>query len=79
MLQFKVSTPQEPPILQLRSFAGINTSVTPTQIGENQSPDMLNFNIDERGALNKRTGYERIFKNPIENAPITGLFEFKKD
>ena len=63
--------------MQLKSFAGINTSVTPTQINDNQSPDMLNFNVDERGALNKRTGYKKIFDTPIDNASITGLFEFR--
>jgi hypothetical protein len=72
------STIPQPPLLRVEPFKGINLSVTPTQIDQNQSPDMLNMNIDERGALNKRTGYERVFETSLGTGKINGIFEFRK-
>lgn len=65
-----------PPLLRIEPFKGMNLSVTPTQIDQSQSPDMLNMNIDERGALNKRTGYERVYAQSLGDGPITGLFHY---
>lgn len=67
----------QPPLLRVEPFKGMNTSVTPTQIDQSQSPDMLNINIDERGALNKRTGYKRII-NSVGTGSINGMFLYKK-
>lgn len=67
-----------PPLLRIEPFKGMNLSVTPTQIDESQSPEMLNFNVDERGALNKRTGYERIFQTSLGPGAINGMYEFRK-
>lgn len=69
---------QEPPLFRFEPFRGINLSVTPTQIDPNQSPDMLNMNIDERGALNKRTGFERVFPTSLGLGQINGLYEYRK-
>ncbi len=69
---------KDPPILHLDPFKGMNTGITPTQISDNQSPDMLNMTLDIRGSLNKRTGYERVFKNALGAGNINGLFEFCK-
>lgn len=71
------STPT-PPLLNIEPFKGINLSVTPTQIDQSQSPEMLNVHIDERGALNKRTGYERVFPNSLGIGAVNGLFEYLK-
>ncbi len=68
----------DPPLLRVEPFKGMNTSVTPTQIDQSQSPDMLNMNIDERGSLNKRTGYERVFFKSLGEGPITGMYPFVK-
>jgi hypothetical protein len=70
--------PADPPLLRVEPFKGINLSVTPTQIDQNQSPDMLNMNIDERGALNKRTGYERVFETSLGAGKVNGIFEFRQ-
>lgn len=67
-----------PPLLRIDQFKGINLSVTPTQIDQSQSPDMLNMNIDERGALNKRTGYERVYVKSLGPGKMNGLFRFQK-
>lgn len=70
--------PQDPPLLRIEPFRGLNLSVTPTQIDQSQSPDMLNMHIDERGVLNKRTGYERVFPTSLGAGPINGLYEYQK-
>lgn len=67
--------PADPPLLRLEPFKGINLSVTPTQIDPHQASDMLNFNIDERGALNKRTGYEKAY---TLDGNINGMFNYRK-
>jgi hypothetical protein len=78
MAQMNLKPVQQPPLLRVEPFKGMNLSVTPTQIDQSQSPDMLNVNIDERGALNKRTGYERIYTNSLGPGAINGLYEYKQ-
>jgi hypothetical protein len=78
MLRFPVAPKAQQPPLRIEPFKGINLSVTPTQIDNSQSPDMLNVHTDERGALTKRTGYERVFPKIIGDGPINGLFSFRK-
>jgi hypothetical protein len=77
MLQFSVSPKAELPPLRIEPFKGVNLAVTATQIDQSQSPDMLNMHIDERGALNKRTGYQRLYDS-LGDGPINGLFMFRK-
>lgn len=72
------SSKQKDEILTLEKFGGINLSSTPSQINQTQSPDMLNMHADERGVLHKRTGYKRLFAQPIAAANVNGLFEFNK-
>ena len=78
MLQFRSSNKSEASLLRIEPFKGMNLSVTPTQIDQSQSPDMLNMNIDERGALNKRTGYERVYAESLGEGKINGLYEYRK-
>jgi hypothetical protein len=78
MIQFNSKQPPEPPLLRIEPFKGINLAVTPTQIDDNQSPDLLNVHTDERGALNKRTGYERVFPTSLGTDAINGAFEYRK-
>ncbi len=70
--------PKEPPLFRINQFKGLNVSTTSTQIEENQSSDMLNMALDERGALNKRTGYDRIFSSPIGTGKINGMYAYRK-
>src|SRR5690606_25197413 len=42
-------------------------------------PDMLNFHIDERGALTKRTGYERVFEIGLGEGKVHGMVEYLKE
>ncbi|ULT55395.1 DUF2460 domain-containing protein [Neobacillus drentensis] len=67
-----------PSLLRLEPFRGIDVSGTSTQIDDHQSPDMLNMNIDERGSLNKRTGYERVYSDTLGPGKINGIYEYKK-
>lgn len=77
MAQFNINMPQPPPLLRIEPFKGINLSVTPTQIEQSQASDMLNMNIDERGALNKRTGYERVYVKSLGEGRINGMFLYR--
>lgn len=61
-----------PPLMQLEPFSGIDLSATPTQLDDHHSPDMLNMNIDERGALNKRTGFARVIPY-LASSSINGM------
>jgi hypothetical protein len=73
---FRTVQPKEPPLLRLEPFRGMNVSGSPTEINESESPDMLNMSLDERGALNKRTGYERVMN--LGTSPIKGMYLYKK-
>ena len=70
--------PAAPPLLRIEPFKGINLSVTPTQIDQHQSADMLNMHIDSRGSLNKRTGYERVFATSLGVGSINGMFLYRR-
>lgn len=70
--------PQKDLMIKLEPFKGMNLSVTGTQISNSHSPDMVNFNIDEHGALNKRTGYERIYNSSLGAGKINGIYEYQK-
>lgn len=71
-------SPPLPPNLRIGPFTGIDLSTNQAQINQNSSPDMLNFSIDERGSLNKRTGYERIFTDSLGTGQINGMYEYRK-
>jgi hypothetical protein len=77
--EFKLpKMPPSPPLLRIEPFKGVNYSVTPTQISQSQSPDMMNMQIDERGALNKRTGYTRVFPTSLGAGAINGMYTYRK-
>ncbi|AYC29643.1 phage tail fiber protein [Paenisporosarcina cavernae] len=76
MAQLVTNIPAPPPLLRVEPFKGINLSVTPTQIDQSQASDMLNMHVDERGALNKRTGYEKKFDVSLGLGAINGIHLF---
>jgi hypothetical protein len=78
MAQLLNNLPPQPPLLRIEPFKGVNYSVTPTQISQSQSPDMMNMQIDERGALNKRTGYTRVFPTSLGPGAINGMYTYRK-
>ncbi|MFE8704135.1 hypothetical protein ACFYKX_26565 [Cytobacillus sp. FJAT-54145] len=78
MAQITANRRQPPPFLRIGPFGGIDLSTDQAQIDQNKSPDMMNFYIDDRGSLNKRTGYERIFPNSLGEGKINGLYEYRK-
>jgi hypothetical protein len=73
---FRTIQTKEPPPLRIEPFRGLNVSGSPTEINQSESPDMVNFNIDERGALSKRTGYERVMN--LGDGLIKGMFLYRK-
>jgi hypothetical protein len=77
-LQGGFSTPSN--VQRIEPFRGMDLSVTPGQLDDHRSPDMLNVHLDERGALLKRTGHERAHPSKLNSwsGPVTGLHEFRK-
>lgn len=78
MAKLKFKIPKIPPLYRLEPFQGINLSETETQISDHESHDMLNMNTDEAGALQKRTGYGRVFSTSLGTGKINGLYQFTK-
>jgi hypothetical protein len=64
-------------LIKIDNFKGINQSADYTQIDIRESPDMLNIELDNRGALNKRKGYKRIFES-LGTGNINGQYVFNK-
>jgi hypothetical protein len=65
-------------IFRIRNFAGINTALNPTQLDDNESPDMLNMELDDFGAIRKRRGYKRLYQNSFGAGQINGMFLYRK-
>jgi hypothetical protein len=64
-------------LIKIDNFKGINQSADYTQIDIRESPDMLNMELDNRGALNKRKGYKRIFES-LGTGNINGQYIYAK-
>jgi hypothetical protein len=71
-----MSAPKALPLLRLDPFKGMD--VSGIQIDNHHSPDALNVNLNEKGALNKRTGYARLFPTSLGVGKINGMYEFVK-
>jgi hypothetical protein len=64
----------------IEQFLGLNTSTTASQIGDTESPDLLNVIVDAVGKPSKRFGYERVYADTLGDGKINGMFYFvKKD
>jgi hypothetical protein len=73
------STSTKPqPLLQLEPFMGMDVGESATQIDNHHSPDMLNMNIDEKGTLNKRTGFARVFPISLGAGKINAMYLYIK-
>lgn len=78
-VQFKIpaQAPQPEPFRLTRIDGGICLKYEQSQIRDNQSPDMLNLNADDRGSLTKRYGQDYINETLGEGA-INGYFDYRK-
>jgi hypothetical protein len=76
MAQMQMNASKPLPLLRLEPFRGMD--VSGTQIDNHHSADMLNMNIDDKGALNKRVGYSRLFPTSLGTGKINGMYEFTK-
>lgn len=74
----KITVPRRPPIVTIKNFRGVNQVGTPTQIGDTESPDMLNIILDKHGRLDKRIGYSRVFPDGIGPGKVNGLYTYRK-
>jgi hypothetical protein len=75
---FRVPPQPKTEIIPIHKFRGINQNVTPTQIHDSESPDMLNRVLDIKEATDTRFGYARIFPTSLGAGQINGMFQFKK-
>lgn len=64
--------------VKITQFSGLNIASTNTQIGDNESPDMLNIALDAQLQIDKRFGYERIYPTSLGAGAINGMHEFVK-
>ncbi|KIL35868.1 hypothetical protein SD71_10785 [Cohnella kolymensis] len=62
---------------RINRFKGINVSVDPTQLEYNESPSMLNMTLDTEGALDKRTGYAKLFPTAL-GGTVWSAFDYRK-
>jgi hypothetical protein len=76
MAQFAMTAPKPLPLLRLEPFRGLDTSGT--NIDNHHSPDVLNMNLSDKGALNKRTGYAKVFSTSLGSGKINGLYMYTK-
>lgn len=74
----QITVPSQVPIISIKNFRGLNQADTPTQIGDSESPDLLNMVLDRQGRLDKRLGYKRVFADPLGAGKINGLYTFRK-
>lgn len=61
-------------IFTLNEFKGINVGTDVSKIDDNESPNMMNFELDVEGVLKKRTGFETVIK--LGNTAINGHYIF---
>jgi hypothetical protein len=68
--------------LKINDFKGLNITQNAASLKDNESPNMMNFILDDRGALDKNFGYQRIFEESLDGesppSKINGLYEYKK-
>lgn len=77
MGRFKIPPEQKLDVLKIDNFTGgLNLQEEPTNLALNQSPDLLNVNLDDRGTLQKRFGYELLYD--LTSGTINGLYEYYK-
>jgi hypothetical protein len=56
----KPSIPPYPDPIQINQFGGIDLSADPTQIADNRSPEMYNYQLDTKGKLQRFFGYTQL-------------------
>ncbi|MFC3797899.1 hypothetical protein [Cohnella sp. GCM10012308] len=72
---FPAASRRTPTPMRITRFRGLNVSEDPTQLADNESPDMLNMLLDNEGAPQKRTGFKEVLAS-LGAGPILGIFQF---
>jgi len=79
MVQFQIPTDEPLKELRLPNFiGGLNVQTIASQLKPTESPDMLNINYDERGAIQKRYGYKRVYDTSLGTGQINALYDYYK-
>lgn len=58
---------------------GLNDKVSPFLLKDTEVAAIRNFNYDEKGTLTQRKGFTKRYASPIANAPLKGLYNFRKE
>src|SRR6266540_3511485 len=63
--------------LRLRDFSGgLNLRDAQSELAPNESPDLWNVTLDERGGVDKRLGYTKYNTEAYASAKVTNLFQW---
>lgn len=55
-----------PRLVRIRDFSGgLNLREAPPELAQNESPDLMNVTLDERGGVAKRLGYVKVNNTPF--------------
>lgn len=77
MARFAIPPEPQKGRLEIKEFSGgLNLRDEPSKLKENESPDLLNVNLDDRGALQKRYGYDTI--HDLTSGKINSIYEYYK-
>lgn len=63
-----------PRLLRVRDFSGgLNLREAPPELAANESPDLWNVTLDERGGVGKRLGYAKVNGTPFSGGLVQAL------
>jgi hypothetical protein len=63
-----------PRLLRIRDFSGgLNLREAPPELAANESPDLWNVTLDERGGVAKRLGYTKVNGTPFSGGLVQNL------
>jgi hypothetical protein len=75
---FAQDTPQAAPFRLTRIDGGLNVRDEQSQLRDNQSPSMQNVNCDDRGALQKRPGWEKVYATSLGAGAVHLVYDYRK-
>lgn len=77
MARFKIPPEPQKGRIEITEFiGGLNLRDEPSKLQLNESPDLLNVTLDDRGTLHKRFGYEQLFD--LTSGTINSIYEYYK-
>lgn len=70
----------KPRYVELVKFdGGLNDKDSPLLLADNELAECVNYHLDQRGTLTKRTGFTARYASPFGSGPVKGLFNYRKE